>query len=74
MAERKPRYGVLPAGALDLRPGPGGQSWNFDLLGDRERAIRLVASRRPFLLIGSPPCADWCGLRSTRKWASRRSP
>eukprot|EP00969_Alexandrium_andersonii_P029893 1304430-Alexandrium_andersonii.AAC.1 len=25
MAERRPKYGVLPAGALDLRPGPGGQ-------------------------------------------------
>eukprot|EP00969_Alexandrium_andersonii_P326859 14443416-Alexandrium_andersonii.AAC.1 len=25
MAERRPRYWVLPAGALDLRPGPGGQ-------------------------------------------------
>eukprot|EP00969_Alexandrium_andersonii_P180550 7979320-Alexandrium_andersonii.AAC.1 len=44
VAERRPRYRALPAGALDLRPGPGGQSWNSDLLGDRERAIRLVAS------------------------------
>eukprot|EP00969_Alexandrium_andersonii_P191392 8453858-Alexandrium_andersonii.AAC.1 len=26
MAERRPRYGVLPAGALDSRPGPGGGS------------------------------------------------
>eukprot|EP00969_Alexandrium_andersonii_P075096 3311736-Alexandrium_andersonii.AAC.1 len=24
MAERRPRLGVLPAGAFDLRPGPGG--------------------------------------------------
>eukprot|EP00969_Alexandrium_andersonii_P366961 15469645-Alexandrium_andersonii.AAC.1 len=62
MAERRPRCGVLPAGALDLRPSPGGQSWNCDLPGDRERAIRLVASRRPFPLIGSPPCTDRCGL------------
>eukprot|EP00969_Alexandrium_andersonii_P271317 11991698-Alexandrium_andersonii.AAC.1 len=54
VAERRPRHGVLPAGALDFRPGPGGQSWNFDLPCDRERAIRLVASRRPYLLIGSP--------------------
>eukprot|EP00969_Alexandrium_andersonii_P334351 14775296-Alexandrium_andersonii.AAC.1 len=62
MAERRPRYGALPAGALDLRAGPGGQSWNFDLPGDSARAIRLVASRRPFLMIGSSPCADWRGL------------
>eukprot|EP00969_Alexandrium_andersonii_P307174 13578795-Alexandrium_andersonii.AAC.1 len=62
LAERKPGYGIPPAGALDLRPGPGGQSWNFDLPGDRERAVRLVASRRPFPLIGSPPRTGWCGL------------
>eukprot|EP00969_Alexandrium_andersonii_P336707 14883485-Alexandrium_andersonii.AAC.1 len=31
MAERRLRYGVLPAGALDLRPGPDGASWVFDL-------------------------------------------
>eukprot|EP00969_Alexandrium_andersonii_P183232 8096103-Alexandrium_andersonii.AAC.1 len=24
MAERRPRLGALPAGAFDLRPGPGG--------------------------------------------------
>eukprot|EP00969_Alexandrium_andersonii_P110911 4895650-Alexandrium_andersonii.AAC.1 len=24
MAERRPRYGAVPAGALDLPPGPGG--------------------------------------------------
>eukprot|EP00969_Alexandrium_andersonii_P125278 5538434-Alexandrium_andersonii.AAC.1 len=77
MAERRPRKRALPAGALDLRPGPGGQSWNFDFPGDRERAIRFVASRKPFLLIGSPPCTDWCGLMPmsiTREWTSRRSP
>eukprot|EP00969_Alexandrium_andersonii_P046022 2019639-Alexandrium_andersonii.AAC.1 len=62
MAERRPRYRVLPAGAMDLRPGPRGQSWNFDLPGDRERAIRLIASRKPYLLIGGPPCTDWRGL------------
>eukprot|EP00969_Alexandrium_andersonii_P332061 14675160-Alexandrium_andersonii.AAC.1 len=61
MTERRPRYGAPPTGALDLRPGLGGQSGNFGLPEDRERAIKLVASCRPFLLIGSPPCTDWCG-------------
>eukprot|EP00969_Alexandrium_andersonii_P287763 12721780-Alexandrium_andersonii.AAC.1 len=64
MAERRPRYRAPPAGALDLRPGLGGQSWNFDLPGDRERAIRRVASRKPFLLIGSPPRTGWRGLNA----------
>eukprot|EP00969_Alexandrium_andersonii_P166269 7346684-Alexandrium_andersonii.AAC.1 len=29
MAERRPRLGVLPAGAFDLRPGPGGVAWHL---------------------------------------------
>eukprot|EP00969_Alexandrium_andersonii_P116404 5145991-Alexandrium_andersonii.AAC.1 len=37
MAERRPRLGVLPAGALDLRPGPGGASWDFSKPEDRDR-------------------------------------
>eukprot|EP00969_Alexandrium_andersonii_P128794 5691897-Alexandrium_andersonii.AAC.1 len=38
----------------------GGPPWGSR--GCIGRAIRLVASCRPFLLIGSPPRADWRGL------------
>eukprot|EP00969_Alexandrium_andersonii_P143148 6328181-Alexandrium_andersonii.AAC.1 len=37
MAERNPRLGVLSAGAVDLRPGPGGRAWDFDKAEDRDR-------------------------------------
>eukprot|EP00969_Alexandrium_andersonii_P325268 14372088-Alexandrium_andersonii.AAC.1 len=54
MAERRPRLGVLPAGAFDLRPGPGGEAWGFDRAEDREHVVRLLGSQRPYLLGGSP--------------------
>eukprot|EP00969_Alexandrium_andersonii_P163576 7230522-Alexandrium_andersonii.AAC.1 len=45
MAERRPRLGVLPAGAFDLRPGPGGVSWDFDKPEDRDRVIRITGAQ-----------------------------
>eukprot|EP00969_Alexandrium_andersonii_P234082 10335267-Alexandrium_andersonii.AAC.1 len=64
MAERRPRLGVLPDGAFDLRPGPGGVSWNFDRPEDRDRVIRILGAERLYVVTGSPPCADWCGLNT----------
>eukprot|EP00969_Alexandrium_andersonii_P131924 5834177-Alexandrium_andersonii.AAC.1 len=54
MAERRPRLGVLPAGAFDLRPGLGGKAWDFDRRADCEQVIRLLGAQRPYLLAGSP--------------------
>eukprot|EP00969_Alexandrium_andersonii_P225092 9941220-Alexandrium_andersonii.AAC.1 len=59
MAERSPRFGVLPAGAFDLRPGPSGKAWGVDRADDCDRVVRLLGARRLYPLIGSPPCADW---------------
>eukprot|EP00969_Alexandrium_andersonii_P228870 10108296-Alexandrium_andersonii.AAC.1 len=64
MAERRPRLGVLPAWAFDLRPGPGGASWGFNKPEDRDRVIRVLGAERPFVIVGSPPRADWCGLNT----------
>eukprot|EP00969_Alexandrium_andersonii_P370629 15477722-Alexandrium_andersonii.AAC.1 len=64
MAERRPRLEVLPAGAFDLRLGPGGASWDFDRAEDRDRAIRILGAERPFVVAGSPPCTDWRGLNT----------
>eukprot|EP00969_Alexandrium_andersonii_P149192 6596867-Alexandrium_andersonii.AAC.1 len=50
MAERRPRLGVIPAGAFDLRPGPGGDSWGFDRPGARDRAIRILGATRPYVV------------------------
>eukprot|EP00969_Alexandrium_andersonii_P221529 9784292-Alexandrium_andersonii.AAC.1 len=60
MAERRPRLGVLPVGAFELRPGPRGVSWDFDGPEDRGRVICSLGAERPFVVVGSPPCTDWC--------------
>eukprot|EP00969_Alexandrium_andersonii_P048586 2131361-Alexandrium_andersonii.AAC.1 len=46
MAEKRPRYGVPPAGAFDLRPGSGGASWGFARNEDHGRVIRILGSQR----------------------------
>eukprot|EP00969_Alexandrium_andersonii_P342663 15146275-Alexandrium_andersonii.AAC.1 len=46
-AERRPFHGVLPAGALDVRPGPEGESWYFDFPEDGERPAALPPDRQP---------------------------
>eukprot|EP00969_Alexandrium_andersonii_P275559 12177554-Alexandrium_andersonii.AAC.1 len=45
-AERRPRLGVLPAGAFDVRPGPGGVSWDCDKPEDRDRVIRVLGAEK----------------------------
>eukprot|EP00969_Alexandrium_andersonii_P209485 9253238-Alexandrium_andersonii.AAC.1 len=59
---RNPGIGVLPAGAYDIRPGPDGSSRDFSRPGVRGRAIRSLGARRPFLLVGGPPCTGRCSL------------
>ena len=61
-ATRFPHCGALPGGAYDLRPGPGGRAWDFDKPEDREEAEKRIDAERPYLLVGSPPCTDWCAL------------
>ena len=58
-ASQFPRFGVLPGGAFDLRPGPDGREWDFDRAEDRAEAERRIDQSAPYLLIGSPPCTEW---------------
>eukprot|EP00969_Alexandrium_andersonii_P293252 12961489-Alexandrium_andersonii.AAC.1 len=46
-AARHPRVGVLPAGAFDVRPGPGGVPWDFAKPEHREEACLLYTSPSP---------------------------
>eukprot|EP00969_Alexandrium_andersonii_P340909 15068317-Alexandrium_andersonii.AAC.1 len=54
MAERRPRLGVLPARAFDLRPGPCRKAWDFDRAEDCEQAIRCWAHNGPTSAWGAP--------------------
>jgi hypothetical protein len=54
---------VLEAGAtFDLREGADGKKWDFLKSEDRARARLLVSNEKPFIVIGSPPCTDFCSL------------
>eukprot|EP00969_Alexandrium_andersonii_P021382 935220-Alexandrium_andersonii.AAC.1 len=62
MAERRPRYGVPPAGVFDFRPGPGGASWDFDRPEGCDHIIRSLGAQKPYVVVGGPLCTDWRGL------------
>ena len=56
-----------PGWSLDLaREDPATRKvWDFSRHEVRER-VRLVRDRRPFIIIGSPPCTMFCGLQNLR--------
>eukprot|EP00969_Alexandrium_andersonii_P267836 11836209-Alexandrium_andersonii.AAC.1 len=31
---------------------------------DRGRVIRALGAQRPYVVVGCPPCTDWCGLNA----------
>jgi hypothetical protein len=49
---------LLPGFALDFAvlDEEGGEPWDFSKRGKREKALKLVRTDRPYLLIGSPMC------------------
>ena len=66
MAALRPHLGVLSAGAFDLWAGPGEQSWDFTRSEHRARAVKRIAAAKPYLIMGSPSCADWCRTNVNR--------
>ena len=54
--------------SMDLTaPGPDGKSWDFTKVEHRKRALALVRDKRPYLLIGSPPCTAWSNLQNLNR-------
>ena len=71
--QRLPYLGVAPGRTYDLRFDRDGKSWNFLLESDRKRARREIATEKPFLVIGSPPCTFYSQLQAfNRHKVSRR--
>ena len=58
-----PEVWSVARGAGGRRPGFGGQAWGFGKPEDRAEAERRIERDPPPLLVGSPPCTDWCALR-----------
>ena len=72
VSEVAAELGMLQGFSLDLSaPTPSGYVWNFWKRECRERALHLVRTLRPYVLIGSPECRIWCLLQNL---AASKSP
>ena len=56
------RMGLTPGRSLDLKTG-----WDFSKRSDRKKAIELVVSEKPWLVVGSPPCTVFSMLQNLNK-------
>ena len=70
-----PPRATARAGEFGLRPGfcvdlttrkPDGQTWDLTRKEDEELLKELQEIEQPKILIGSPPCTDFCGLLRLR--------
>ena len=58
--ERMPHLPLSPGTTFDLRGDSSGRRWDFLKESDRREARRRIREERPYLVIGSPPCTDFC--------------
>ena len=52
---------------FDLRCDANGVDWDIRLKADRQRAREQIRQERPFLLVGSPPCTDFCTAQALNR-------
>ena len=50
-ADAAKELGLMPGESMDLLSG-----WDFSKSEDRKRAIKYINEKKPFLVVGSPPC------------------
>ena len=67
------KYGMLPGFALDITvtDPDDGLPWNFDKLSKRKKAIQLIKTQSPKLLIGSPMCTAFSIIQGLNKGRMR---
>lgn len=58
---RLPILSLGPGSTFDLRSNRDGANWDFRKSSDRKEARRRIEVERPYLVIGSPPCAQRIG-------------
>ena len=58
--KRCPGMGLVPGATFDLQEDEDGVAYDVLRASDRRRIRERVARGRPFLVVGSPPCTDWC--------------
>ena len=79
VANKAANHGLNPGWSLDLTVADpyDGQPWDFTLKEKRKRAEELLRSRKPWILVGSPPCTDFsqiqvCNRPRWTEWENER--
>ena len=68
---RLPCMSLVGGSTFDLRRDANGVAWDFRKSDHRRRAREQISRERPFLVIGSPPCTDFCAIQNlNRRWWS----
>ena len=57
---RCPGMGLVPGATFDLCEDEHGVAYDALEASDRQRIRERVRRDKPFLVVGSPPCTDWC--------------
>ena len=63
-AKARRRFDLNVEGGMsfDLKADENGERWNFSKIEDRARARRRIQQERHYVVVGSPPCIDFCIL------------
>ena len=60
--QRLPILNLVAGSSYDLRVDKNGKSWNFLRSDDRRRARREIEKDKPYMVVGGPPCIDYCSF------------
>ena len=63
VASAAAELGLIPGSSLDLKTG-----WDFSKQQDRRRAIDLIKTQKPFMIIGSRPCTTFSVLQGLNQY------
>ena len=64
---RLPHMSLVGGSTFDLRSDANGVAWDFRRADHRQRAREQIRREKPFLVIGSPPCTDFCAIQNLNR-------
>ena len=64
---RLPHMSLVGGSTFDLRADANGRAWDFRKAEDRRRARAQIREEQPFLVIGSPPCTEFCAIQNLNR-------
>ena len=69
-----PHMSLVGGPTFDLRKDANGVAWDFRRADHRRRAREQIREEQPFIVIGSPPCTDFCMVQNfnLHRWGSCR--